>query len=336
MPIPLATRVFSLASRPTGLPNPSDFRLEERPLDPPEEGQITVAMEYLSVDPYMRGRMRDGASYAAPVELGAVMVGGGVGQVIASRNSRVPESSYVVGDFGWREHATVSGDDVRVVDPGLAPISTALGVLGMPGLTAYFGVKDVCAVREGDSFAVSGAAGAVGSVAGQIAKILGCRVAGTAGTADKIAWLEELGFDAAFNYKEAADLSDAWRHACQSGVDAYFDNVGGPITDALFPQLNVRASVAVCGQIAQYNTEGADLGPRLLWHLIVKRARVQGFLVFDFQERYREGLEALAGWIAEGRLTYKESIVDGFDNMPEAFLGLFQGDNTGKQLVRVA
>ncbi|MBX3435912.1 MAG: NADP-dependent oxidoreductase [Planctomycetaceae bacterium] len=326
----------TLKSRPVGFPQASDFDLIEVPLSKPGDGEILIEAHYLSVDPYMRGRMNDAASYADPVRLGEVMVGESVGRVIESRNPKFPLGTFVSGMFGWQEYAISDGKGIRRIDPAAAPISTALHVLGMPGMTAYFGLLDVCGVKKGETVFVSGAAGAVGSIVGQLAVIHECRAVGSAGSDDKLIYMtDELGYDAAFNYKAVDDLGEEIRGLCPEGIDVYFDNVGGPITDAVFPMLNVGARVAICGQISQYNLKERDLGPRLFWHLIVKRATVRGFLVFDFASRYREALTHLTEWYQSGRLKMRERITDGIENAPHAFIEMLHGANTGKQLVRL-
>jgi leukotriene B4 12-hydroxydehydrogenase/15-oxo-prostaglandin 13-reductase len=329
---------ITLAARPVGYPKESDFKIIESPLQPLAEGQFRVRTVYLSVDPYMRGRMNEAKSYAPSVNLGETMVGGAVGKVVESKNDRFKEGDIVEGFFGWQTHATTDGAGVRKIDPSLAPISTALGVLGMPGLTAYFGLLAICDPKEGETVVVSGAAGAVGSIVGQIAKIKGCRVVGIAGADDKCALLtDELGFDAAFNYKTVKDYRGKLKELCPSGIDVYFDNVGGEITDAVFLLLNVHARVSICGQISQYNLEKPEMGPRhLLPTLLVKQARAEGFLVFQFADRYAEGLKQMAAWMKEGKLKYREDIVEGFENTPKAFIAMLKGANTGKQLVKVA
>ena len=330
---------FVLASRPPALPAPDNFRLESAPLPEPGDGEILVAVLYLSVDPYMRGRMRDAASYADPVQIDEVMTGGGVGRVIASRHPKWAVGDIVVGVTGWQTHCVTDGKGFRKVDPSLAPISTSLGILGMPGLTAYFGLLDLGKPKPGETVLVSGAAGAVGSIVGQIAKIRACRAVGIAGADDKVAWLTgELGFDAAFNYKTVPEEDYRVRigELCPQGIDIYFDNVGGPLTDAAFTQINLRARIAICGQIAHYNDEKAAYGPRHLFRLIVKRARVEGFLVSDYADRFREGLTEMAKWLKEGKLKYREQIYEGFENTPRAFIGMLQGENTGKMLVKLA
>ena len=329
---------FVLASRPAGMPAPDNFRLEAVPVPELGEGQMAVRTMYLSVDPYMRGRIKDAASYAPPIEIGGLMTGGGVGRVIASRNPRFEAGQFVVGDTGWQTHCVTDGGGFRKVDPSLAPVSTALGVLGMPGLTAYFGLLDLGKPKAGETVVVSGAAGAVGSLVGQIAKIQGCRAVGAAGSDDKVHWLiDELGYDAAFNYKtiEPKEYRSKLSELCPQGIDVYFDNVGGPITDAVFPLINLRARVAICGQIHHYNDEKAAQGPRHLFHLIVKRARVEGFLVSDYADRYKEGLSQMAVWLREGKLQYREQFYEGIENTPRAFIGMLSGENTGKMLVKV-
>jgi NADPH-dependent curcumin reductase CurA len=327
-----------LASRPAGMPSPHNFRLETGPVPDPADGQVVVRVLYLSVDPYMRGRMKDAASYAAPTQIGEVMTGGGVGRVIASRNPRFDVGDIVVGETGWQTHCLSEGKGFRKVDPALAPISTSLGVLGMPGLTAYFGLLDLGKPKASESVVVSGAAGAVGSLVGQIAKLQGCHVVGVAGSDDKVRWVtDELGFDAAFNYKtvDPKDYRSTFASLCPQGIDVYFDNVGGPITDAVFPLINLRARVVICGQIHHYNDEKAAQGPRHLFHLVIKRARVEGFLVFDYAERYKEGLTQMAGWLREGKIKYREQFYAGIENTPRAFIGMLGGENTGKMLVKV-
>jgi hypothetical protein len=330
-------RQITLAARPTGLPKESDFRLVDSPIPAPQTGQFLVRSIYLSLDPYMRGRMNDRPSYAPPVKLGEVMVGGVVGKVIQSKHASFPEGAIVEGRFGWQEYAVSDGKDVRAIDPAIAPISTALGILGMPGFTAYFGLLDICNPRPGETVLVCSAAGAVGSVVGQIAKIKGCRVFGAAGSDEKINYVtQELGFDAAFNYKRKDDYMQALKEMCPAGIDVYFDNVGGPLTDAVFLTMSVGARIAVCGQISQYNLEKPEMGPRLLWNLIVKRAKVQGFLVFDFAERYQEALQQLAEWLRAGKLKYRETVACGIENAPKAFIGMLRGQNIGKQLVQIS
>ena len=275
-----------LASRPEAYPEPRHFRLEEVAIPQPREGEALVRTIWLSLDPYMRGRMREGPSYAAPVEIGGVMTGGVVGRVVESRTPELAVGDIVEGSLGWQEYAVAGPGALRVVDESLAPISTAIGVLGMPGMTAYFGFLDVGKPEVGDTVVVSAASGAVGQVVGQIARIMGCRVVGTAGSDDKVDFIvNELGFDAGINYK-TEDVDAALAGACPNGIDVYFDNVGGFVTDAVMQQINVHARISVCGQISQYNLPTPELAPRNMGLLIQKQARMEGFLVFNFAHRH--------------------------------------------------
>ncbi len=318
------------------MPTPDDFRLEGRPVREPSDGECLVRVSYLSVDPYMRGRISGRKSYAAPVALGQTIVGAAVGRVLQSKCEEFKAGEYVTGNLGWQEYATPRADILRRVEPDAAPLSAYLGVLGMPGLTAYYGLLKVAGVSPGETVCVSGAAGAVGSAVGQIALLKGCRAVGIAGGPRKCAWIaERLGFDAAVDYK-GEDVGRALASACPDGVDVYFDNVGGPVTDAVFPHLNVRSRVAICGQISQYNAIDAPVGPRLLWHFIVKRIRAQGFLVFDFREHDREALAEMAAWVRDGRVKYAETVAEGIANAPAAFIGMLGGANTGKQVVKIS
>ena len=332
----MTNRQILFVSRPEKTPVESNFRLHEGTIDEPADGQVLIRSHYLSVDPYLRGLMNENAGYFTPARLGEVMQAGAVGKVVASRNPNFKEGDAVVGHWGWQEYALSDGSDLMPFDSSLGPLSTALGVLGMPGMTAYFGLLEIGRPKPDETVFVSGAAGAVGSLVGQIARIQGCRVAGSAGSDEKVAYLlDELGFDAAFNYRDVSDYAAVVRVACPQGVDVYFDNTGGPVTDAVFPQLNTGARVVVCGQIDQYNDPERAQGPRLLWHLIMKQARAEGFLVFQFLDRYPEGQRQMAAWISEGRISWRETVVDGIENTPKAFIGLFIGANVGKQLVRL-
>jgi NADPH:quinone reductase len=333
---PAVNRQFVLASRPTGIPVESNFRLVENPIPELRDGEFLARAVYLSVDPYMRGRISGLRSYAAPVEVGGPIVGGGVARVIETRNPGFAVGDYIDIYMGWQEYAISTGQGLRKLDPAAAPVSTALGLLGMPGMTAYFCLVDLCDPKPGETVVVSGAAGAVGSAAGQIARIKGCRVVGTAGSDDKVDYIvRECGFDAGLNYKTTTDCAAKLRELCPNGVDAYFDNVGGPITDAVFEILNLRARVAICGQISQYNNTKVEMGPRLLPRLIATRARVQGFLVTDYAARFGAARAEMTEWVRSGQLKYREDIVEGFENLPKAFIGLFHGENIGKRLVRV-
>jgi NADPH-dependent curcumin reductase CurA len=313
-----------------------DFELRESEIPAPDHGEVLIESRYLSVDPYMRGRMRDAESYAEPWAVGDVMQAGVVGDVVESNHPEFEAGDVATGNLRWAEYAVADGDALQPVDPDLAPVSTSLGVLGMPGRTAYFGTLEVAEPEPGDTVLVSGAAGAVGSVVGQISRLAGARVVGIAGADEKTNWLtEELGFDAAINYETTDNLYAAVGEACPDGVDAYFDNVGGEITDAAFSHLNVRGRVAVCGQISLYNATERPMGPRKLAGLIETRARVEGLLVRDWAGRFGEATEQLAEWVGAGDVQYRETVETGFENMPEAFLGLFDGVNIGKQLVKV-
>jgi NADPH-dependent curcumin reductase CurA len=332
---PSVTRRFLLAARPVGLPKESDFKLVEAPLPAPEAGQVLVKTVYLSVDPYMRGRITGVRTYADPVHVGDLMVGGTVGQVIESRDPSLQPGDYVAGYWGWQDHAVAPVAGLQKLNPQLAPMSTALGVLGMPGMTAYFGFLEICHPKAGETVVVSGAAGAVGSLVGQIAKIQDCRVIGIAGGDDKIRYIvNDLGFDGAFNYKTTSDYVASLKELCPKGIDCYFDNVGGAISDAVFALLNPFARVSVCGQISQYNLQAPELGPRLLAQILVRQVKVEGFIVTRFLERWQQGVAQMATWMKEGRIKYHEDIVEGFEKTPRAFIDMLEGKNTGKMLVK--
>jgi len=334
--MPETNRKFLLAKRPDGRPDRDTFELVEEDIPEPGPGEALVRTLYLSVDPYMRGRMDAGESYAEPWAVGDPLRAGVVGEVVDERGTGFEAGDVVTGNLEWADYATARGAELQSVDPDLGPVSTALGVLGMPGRTAYFGTREVADVAAGDTFVVTGAAGAVGSVAGQIAKLSGARVVGFAGSEEKVAFLEdELGFDAAINYKETDDYGAALDEAAPDGVDAYFDNVGGEITDAVFTKLNVDATVAICGQISLYNAQELPTGPRKLPTLIESRATVEGFLVGDFAPRFEQATRDLAAWVGAGEIEYRETVTEGLENAPDAFLGLFEGENIGKQLVKV-
>jgi NADPH-dependent curcumin reductase CurA len=331
-----ANRRLLLRARPEGLPQDDDFELAETELGEPEDGQVRVEVAYLSIDPAMRGWMRDVPSYLPPVGLGEVMRANGVGRVTASRHPDLPEGTFVSGVTGVQEHAVVDGRGVFPVDPDLARLPTYLGALGMTGLTAYFGLLDIGALQEGDTVVVSGAAGAVGSAVGQIAKIKGARAVGIAGGPEKCAHVVgELGFDACVDYK-AGGVRRALKEHAPDGIDVYFDNVGGEILDAALTLLAMRARVVICGAISQYNEEQSR-GPANYMSLLVKRARMEGFLVFDFAKRYGEATQEMAGWLQEGKLTAREDVVGGgIDAFAPALRRLFAGENTGKLVLEVA
>ena len=335
--MPTVNRQITLASRPAGMPKESDFLMVETPLPRAGAGEALIRSLYLSVDPYMRGLISGRSSYAKPVNPGEVMVGGAAGRVVESNDPRIAAGDLVEGMLGWQEYAVASAKSLRKIDPNGAPVSTSLGVLGIPGLTAYFGLLDICHPQPGETVVVSAAAGAVGSLVGQIARIKRCRAIGIAGSDEKIGYITgELGFNGGFNYKTESDYAGKLRDLCPNGIDIYFDNVGGPITDAVLGQINARARIAVCGQISQYNAESAAMGPRWLGQLVVRQAKAEGFLVFQFAERYEEALRQLASWLREGRIHYREDVVEGLENAPRAFIGMMEGHNIGKQLVKLA
>ncbi|WP_255152153.1 NADP-dependent oxidoreductase [Halorarius halobius] len=329
-------RTWLLSSRPTGEPTLENFEQVEREVPTPGAHEVLIEGRYYSVDPYMRDRISPEDSYAGSWNPGEPMRGGVVGEIVESNHPEYEVGDIVKGLLEWAEYCLSDGTTLERVDPELAPISTALGVLGPTGRTAYFGLLDVGEPRPGETVLVSGAAGAVGSIVGQIARLNGCRVVGIAGSDEKIAWLtDDLGFDAGINYKTTDDIHAAVGAACPDGVDVYFDNVGGEITDAAFAHLNTGSRVAVCGQIALYNDAEMPDGPRKLWKLLETQSQVRGFLLPEFEGRYDEATERLAEWVDSGAIEYTETVTDGFDNLPTAFAGLFEGTNIGKQLVRV-
>jgi len=326
-----------LAARPEGFPKLKDFGLRKASLREPDADEILVEIEFLSVDPYMRGHMQGGIYRTMkPLEIGDTLYGGAVGRVLRSRSPLVAEGEVVEGYLGWQSHATVRADSVRKIDATLAPISTALGILGMPGMTAYFGMTEVAKPRAGETVVVSAAAGAVGSTAAQIARILGCRVVGIAGGTTKTRHLtEDLRLHAGIDYKAAPDLHEALVAACPDKIDVYFDNVGGDTYDATTRWMNYGFRYIICGSIAEYSSEEAGIGPRHLKRFEVNRARMQGFGVAEYRPRYNEGIAQMAKWLNSGELHYRESISDGLETAPNAFIEMLQGKNTGKQLVRV-
>ena len=332
--MPLQSREIRLAARPRGLPALRDFELAEVELPDPTDGQVLVRNAFVSVDPYMRGRMNDTKSYVPPFPLGEPLTGGAVGQVVASRDAAWPVGAWALHDLGWREAAVVEGRRLRAVDPALAPISTALGVLGMTGLTAWVGIVDIGDVREGDTVFVSGAAGAVGSAAAQLAAGRGATVVGSAGTPEKVAWLHEIGLDGAFDYHETS-TKDALRELAPDGIDVYFDNVGGETLEAAIGAMRLRGRIVACGSISRYNATEALPGPRNLFMVVTKRLRMQGYIVSDHYDRFPAFLAEVAPLVASGGLRYRETVVDGIERAPEAFIGLLAGANVGKMLVRV-
>ena len=331
-----ANRQFKLARRPIGMVKRSDFDYTQEPVPSPRDGEILVKNLYLSLDPAMRGWMNEGKSYIPPVGLGEVMRAGAAGTVIASKHPQFVAGDCVVGMFGVQDYALSNGKGVTKINPQIAPLPVFLGTLGMPGMTAYFGLLDVGQARAGESVVVSGAAGAVGQVVVQIAKIKGCRVVGIAGGREKCAYVTtELGFDAAIDYK-SEDVKAALKQHCPKGVDVYFDNVGGDILDAVLTRLAMHARIVICGAISQYNNTTPVKGPSNYLSLLVNRATMKGMVVFDYASRYAEAAREMAGWMKEGKLKSREDIVAGLETFPEALLKLFKGENIGKLVLKVA
>lgn len=330
-----------LASRPSGQPTLDNFQLTETELPSLTHGQILVRNIWLSLDPYMRGRMDDAKSYADPVEIGGIMEGGAVGEVIASENSHYQVGSFVTGQFGWTTHAISDGIGVRPVDPSLAPISTALGVLGMPGITAWVGLNDILQAKSGETVVVSAATGAVGSLAAQLAKAKGCKVIGVAGGPEKCSFATDtLGLDACIDHRahDAKSMAEAIKQAAPDGVDCYFENVGGKTTEAVLTRMNTHGRIALCGMIAWYSGQGlADAAPLpMVWrNILTRRLRVQGFIIFDHFHRYPAFLKEVGPMIKSGKIVFRETVAEGLPNAPAAFLDLLRGGNFGKQLVRV-
>jgi len=330
----LVNHQFKLAKRPVGMVQRSDFEYAEAPVAEPGEGEVLIKILYISLDPAMRGWMNEGKSYVPPVGIGEVMRAGAVGRVIASRDSNVAVGDHVVGVLGVQEYAVAKAKGLTKVDPKLVPLPVYLGTLGMPGMTAYFGLLEIGQPKAGETVVVSGAAGAVGQVVGQIAKIKGCRVVGIAGGADKCAYLRSIGFDAAIDYKHE-DVKAALKQHCPKGVDVYFDNVGGEILDIVLTQLAMHARIVICGAISQYN-ESKMKGPSNYMSLLVNRAMMKGMVVFDYASRYGEAAREMAGWMATGQLKTREDVVAGLETFPETLLKLFKGENTGKLVLKVA
>ena len=328
-------RRITLAARPVGFPQESDFALVESELPQPGPGEVLVRARWLSLDPYMRGRMSEARSYARATQLGEVMTGQVVGEVAESQDGRFAPGDHVVGQLGWQEHAVARGGALRKLDLDLAPPQAYLHALGTTGLTAYFGLVDVSRPKPGDTVVVSGAAGAVGQIVGQLARIAGCRTVGIAGGPEKVADLTRVyGYDVGIDYK-ADDVNAALKEACPRGVDVYFDNVGGALSETVFRRLAVGARVAICGQISQYNLTEPELAPRNLGFLIVFRATLQGFLVSDYVHRFDEALTRLGGLLADGRLVTTEDVTEGLEHAPRAFIGMLRGENRGKTLVKL-
>lgn len=329
-----------LASRPVGRPSAENFTIESGPVPAPGDGQVLIRTQYLSLDPYMRGRMSDAPSYAAPVKVGGLMVGGTVGEVVESRDASLKPGDVVLAYSGWQRYEVAEAAHLRKLDPSQAPVTTALGVLGMPGFTAYAGLTQIGRPKPGETVVVAAASGPVGATVGQIARIGGARAVGIAGGPRKVAYLREIGFDAAIDHR-APDFADQLAAATPDGIDVYFENVGGQVWDAVFPRLNGFARVPVCGLVAMYNATELPPGPdrtvALMSAILRKSLTVRGFIVTEFVEAHMgEFLQRAAGWVREGSLKYKEDIVDGLENAPEAFIGMLEGKNFGKLLIRVS
>ncbi|HUQ24468.1 MAG TPA: NADP-dependent oxidoreductase [Burkholderiales bacterium] len=330
----MKNRRILLASRPAGWVSEANFRIDEAPVPAPADGQVLVKNLWLSLDPYMRGRMNEGKSYAAKQEIGEVMIGGTVGEVVESRHAKFAKGDQVLGMLGWQQYGLSDGKGLNKVDASRVPLSAYLGVLGMPGVTAWVGLLDLCQPKAGETVVVSAASGAVGSVVGQIAKIKGCRAVGIAGGGQKCDYVvKELGFDACVDYKAGA-LNDELKAAVPDGIDCYFENVGGEIMDAVLRRMNAFSRIAVCGLISQYNAT-EPYGVKTFQSILTNRIKVQGFIVSDRMELWPKALADLAGWVAGGKIKYRETVTEGLENAPRAFIGLLKGENLGKQLVRL-
>jgi NADPH-dependent curcumin reductase CurA len=330
-----ASREVHLAARPAGEPKRSDFELVEVDVPDPGPGELLVRNEWMSVDPYMRGRMNDAKSYVPPFQIGAALEGGAVGEVVASPDDRFPVGQKVMHMLGWREYALVPAEQARPIDSGVAPASAYLGVLGITGFTAYVGLFEIARLREGDVVFVSAAAGAVGSVAGQLAKIKGCRVIGSAGSAEKVAFLKDaLGFDAAFSYRDGP-VRTLLGDAAPEGIDVYFDNVGGEHLEAALESLRPFGRVAMCGAISLYNVTEPPPGPRNMSLVVGKRLMLRGFIITDHMQLMGDFVREVGAWLREGKIDYRETVVEGIERAPEALIGLLRGENLGKMLVRI-
>lgn len=332
----IKSRQIELKSRPDGVPTEANFQLGEATLSPIVDGEFLVQNEWMSVDPYMRGRMNDSASYVKPFQIDKPLEGGCVGKVIESLNADFAVGGYVLGSLGWREKWKSTGEGVSTVDPKLAPVQTFLSTLGMTGMTAWAGLTRVAELKPGGTVFVSAASGAVGSIVCQIAKSMDCRVIGSAGKEEKIAWLREKAHvDEVFNYKKTENLSKELGSLAPNGIDVYFDNVGGEHLEAALDHMNIHGVIVSCGMISTYNATEPVPAPRNLFKIIGKRVRMEGMLVFDFLDQRDEFLKDMSGWIKSGAIVWEETITDGLENAPAAFIGLFKGDNMGKSLVRI-
>lgn len=325
-----------LKYRPTGLPDESAFEFVESPVPEPAEGELLVGNMYMSIDPYMRNRMYDRRSYMPPYQLGEALLGGAVGRVIDSRHADFPEGAFVLSNMGWRRYFLSDGRGLRRIDPEIAPLTAYLGVMGMPGRTAYIGLLDIGKAKEGETVVVSAAAGAVGSTVCQIARLKGCLVVGSAGTDEKVTWLlDELGLDAAYNYKRVGSHKAALRQHCPDGIDVCFENVGAEHLEAAISRMNNFGRVVLCGMVAHYNAVEPLPGPRNIALAVSKRLTLQGFIVLDHRDRLPDFYKDMSSWIAQGKITWRETIVEGLDKAPEALIGLFRGENLGKMLVKI-
>ena len=329
-------KTIILNSRPVGKPQLSDFKFVEEEMPALIEGEVLLKTKFVSVDPYLRGRMSDAKSYVPPFELQKAMSSGVVAEVLESQNEKFKKGDFVSGMLNWKEFQTSTGENLLKIDDKIAPLSNYLGVLGMTGLTAYFGLTEIGKPQKGETLVVSGAAGAVGSIVGQIGKILGCRVIGIAGTDEKVEMLKsKFGFDEAINYKTTENMTKAIAEVCPDGVDVYFDNVGGTISDSVHANINRLGRIIVCGAISAYNDTSVPQGPRVEHFLIRKSALMQGFIVGNYADKFPEGMKHLSQWLSEGKLIYSETIVEGFENIPQAFIDLFEGKNKGKMIVKI-
>jgi len=332
----MTSKSLILVARPRGFPTEDIFKIETHPIPQPSDGELLAKTLFISVDPYLRGRFSERLSYAPSYELGKVIVGFIVAEVVESKNEKFPVGSVITTVGPFSEYFVTTGKDWRIVDPKI-PASLHVGALGMPGLTAYFGLLDIATPKAGETIVVSGAAGAVGSLVGQIAKNLGLRTIGIAGSDEKVKYLvEKLGFDVALNYKTTPDLHAAIKEVAPTGVDIYFDNVGGEISDAVYKNLKTFGRVSICGQIATYNDQEASLGPRFGRLILGNRLKVQGFIISDFTPRFGEAFQALITWYKEGKLIADETILEGIEKIPEAFIGLFTGANIGKMVIKIS
>ena len=326
-----------LASRPSGWVAAENFKVTEEPVPEPGEGQVLVRNVFMSVDPYMRGRMNDVKSYVPPFQINEVLQASVVGEVVDSRYDGIKAGDYVTGMLGWENYSVSDGRTLRQVHPGLAPLSYHLGILGMPGMTAYVGLMQIAKAKPGDTVFVSAASGAVGSIVGQLAKICGCKAVGSAGSDDKVALLtKEFGYDAGINYRTSESLADSVREACPKGIDVLFENVGGDIFEAALWNMRDYGRIALCGMIANYNDAEMQPGPRGMMLIIGRRLTIRGFIVSDHPEACQEYVRKAVGWLKDGKLKYRETVVEGIENAPQAFIDMLKGRNTGKQIVKLA